>query len=212
MYSKSIGLAFLAAVLVGCAAPAPPLPRYVQPSTESGYSTSQVAENVTPVGMKVAVITRSSWQGLTEGERTKISQAYAVNFLEDDQFGVITDVQGADQSTPGTVGGAALGGAVANAAYVDNAFRGGNYSATGQLAVGILGAVLGSNLDSRPSSQFQFRYTVKLGDGDIKYFDEVKSTSFRHSVGVCVALPSLTLLSQQVCNQTPDSVRKRFLS
>lgn len=213
MCSKTVGISFVVAALIGCAAPAPQLPRYVQQSTEPGYSTPpQATVDAAPLGKKLAVITRGSWLGLTETEHSKITGLFETKIFEDDQFGIVTDVQGADQSSAGTNTGAVLGGAVANATYVDQALRGGNYSATSQLAAGILGAALGSSMDTRPSTQFQFRYTVKLGDGDIKYFDEVKSTSFRHSVGVCLALPSLTLLSQQVCSQTPDIVRKRFLN
>ena len=210
--SRALSAVLAGAVLLGCAAPAPDLPRQVRQTSETGYVTSQNSVADLPLGKKVAMIIRSAWLGLADDEREKLDQAYQTKIIEDDQFGVITDVQGADQSTLGTNSGAMLGGAVANAAYIDNALRGGNYSATNQLAVGILGAVIGSNMDSRPSSQFQFRYTVKLGDGDIKYFDEVKSTSFRHSVGVCILLPSLNLVSQHVCNQTPDSVRKRYLN
>ena len=44
-----------------------------------------------------------------------------------------------------------------------------------------------------------------------QHFDEVKSSSFRHSVGVCVLLPDLTLVSQQVCQQTVDTFKKRHL-
>ena len=80
------------------------------------------------------------------------------------------------------------------------------------MAIGLLGAAIGSTMDSGPSSKFQFRYTVKLGDGEIQYFDEIKSTSFRHSVGVCILVPSLTLISQKVCNQTIESIRERYIA
>lgn len=211
MRSKAICLGFITIGLTGCATQAPELPRYVQQSTESGYSTSQAVGAGAVVSKKIAILTRTAWLGLSEIEKSKVAELFELSILEDDQFGLITDVQGVDQSTQATSGGAVLGGAVANAAYIDKALRGGNYSATNQLALGILGAALGSSMDTKATSQFQFRYTVKLGDGDIKYFDEIKSTAFRHSVGVCVTVPSMTLLSQHVCTQTPDSVRKRFL-
>lgn len=211
MCNRAVFLGFVAVGFTGCATQAPDLPRYVQQSTEIGYSTQQALNTTAIVSKKIAMITRTSWIGLSEVEKTKIALLHEVKILEDDQFGLITDVQGIDQSTQATSGGAMLGGAVANAAYIDNAIRGGNYSATNQLALGILGAALGSGMDNKAISQFQFRYTVKMGDGNIKYFDEVKSTAFRHSVGVCVTVPSMTLLSQHVCTQTPDSVRKRFL-
>ena len=79
------------------------------------------------------------------------------------------------------------------------------------MAIGLLGAVIGSSLDTEASSKFQFRYTVKLGDGEIQYFDEIKSTSFRHSVGVCILVPSLNLISQKVCNQNIESVREKYI-
>lgn len=157
------------------------------------------------------MLTAPVWEALSIEERTQIETAHEVRLVPPEGYGTIIDVQGADQSTPGTNAGAAIGGAVASAAYIDNSFRGGNYSAGGHLAIGLLGAALGSSMDRAPTSQFQFRYTVKQGDGEIQYFDEVKSTSFRHSVGVCVLLPSLTLVSQQVCQQTVESARSRFL-
>jgi outer membrane lipoprotein SlyB len=160
----------------------------------------------------IAMITRSVWDAFSESERGDISRLYEARIVEPTQYGVIMDVQGADQSTPGTNTGAALGGSVASAAYIDRSLGGGNYSAKNHLAIGILGAALGSNLDRTPTSQFQFRYTIKTGDGEIGYFDEVKSTQFRHSVGVCVTVPDLSMISQQVCNQTPDMARQRFLS
>ena len=92
-----------------------------------------------------------------------------------------------------------------------NAFRGGNYSAVNQLAIGLLGAAVGSSLDAPATSRFQFRYAVKLGDGDIKYFDETKSTAFRHSIGVCVLVPAMELVSTRICNQTADSIRASLL-
>jgi outer membrane lipoprotein SlyB len=212
MCSKTVCLGIVSIGLAGCASQAPELPRYVQQSTEVGYSTPYALKAGSIATKKIAQVTQASWINLSDAERKKITELYEVGILEDDQFGLITDVQGVDQSTQATSGGAMLGGAAANAAYLDSAIRGGSYSVTNQLAIGILGAALGSSMDSKATSQFQFRYTVKLGDGDIKYFDEVKSTAFRHSIGVCVTVPSMTLLSQHVCTQTPDSVRKRFLN
>ena len=116
-----------------------------------------------------------------------------------------------NESTPGTNGGAVLGGALANAAYVDNAFRGRNYSAVNQLAAGIFGAVLGSTLDSKPNAQFHYRYAVKLGSGNIQYFDETKSDPFRHPVGVCVSVPNIALIDQQLCSQTTEFLRAAYL-
>lgn len=101
------------------------------------------------------------WEALAASEQAQISSTYEIRLVKPEKYGLIVDIQGADQSTPGTNAGAALGGAVASAAYIDNALQGGNYSAGGHLAIGLLGAALGSSMDRAPTTQFQFRYTVK---------------------------------------------------
>jgi len=151
------------------------------------------------------------WDSFSQEDQARIQEKYETVIVSPEEYGVVTDVQGVNQSTPGTNAGAAIGGAVASAGYIDHSLRGGSYSALAHLAVGLLGAIVGSSMDKAPISQFQFRYTVKRGDGEIQYFDEMKSNSFSHSVGVCVLIPSLTLVSQQLCQQTPESVRSRFL-
>ena len=72
------------------------------------------------------------------------------------------------------------------AAYLDRGLRGGNYSVGGALAATLLGAAIGSAADRRPQSRFQFRYTVRQGDGEMRYVDEYTATPFRHSPGLCV--------------------------
>lgn len=204
--------------LAGCATSAPEIPRQTQRVEEIGYlapsqkSTSGTEKTAASHTKKPALITKPIWDKLSEAEKISITADYDINILSPDAFGIITDVQGADQSTPGSNAGAALGGAVASAAYIDRGLRGSNYSAGGALAIGLLGAAIGSTMDSGSSSKFQFRYTVKLGDGEIQYFDEIKSTSFRHSVGVCILIPSLDLISQKVCNQTLESIREKYIT
>lgn len=206
-----------ASVLVGCSTPAPDLPRYTGRAAEAGYTAPpSVAPSPAPVALtptkQIAMLSTPVWEALADEERGQIGERFEVRLVAADGFGSIVDVQGADQSTAGTSGGAALGGAVASAAYIDRALGGQGYSATANLAIGLLGAAAGSTLDKAPTSKFQFRYTVKQGDGEIQYFDEVKSTSFRHSIGVCVLVPSLVLVSTQLCQQTPTSARARFLT
>lgn len=205
--SKLYGCTVVVALAAGCAAPAPELPRYVSQTSETGYIT-----NTSSAASDLRInVTTSAVAGLTPDEQQRLLAMDGIRVLPDDQYGIIIDAQGVDQSTPGTKGGAAMGGVLASAGYLDNAFRGGDYSAVSQLAIGLLGAAAGSTLDSSATSRFQFRYAVKLGDGDIKYFDEIKSTAFRHSVGVCVLVPALELVSQRICNQTGDSIRKAHL-
>ena len=74
-------------------------------------------------------ISQPAWLALLPSERESIQKKHIVDLVEHDAFGVIIDNQGVDESSGGTVGGANLGGAIANAAYVDKAIRGGNYSA-----------------------------------------------------------------------------------
>ena len=163
-------------------------------------------------GQQVIKVSQSAWLGLIPPEREIIQKKYVVDLLEQDSFGIIIDNQGVNESTPGTNVGANLGGAVGNAAYIDNALKSGDYSAKNQLAAGILGAVLGSTLDSRPNAQYHYRYAVKLGSGNIQYFDETKSDPFRHPVGVCVSVPYITLVEQQICTQTAASLRTTYLN
>lgn len=205
MLSKGIGLVALVAGVSGCAAPARELPRHISQTSEAGFSTAN------PTQLRKIIITAKALGDLTADEKQRLQAMAGVQVIEDDQYGIVTDTQGVDQSTAGTNAGAALGGAVASAAYIDNALRGGRYSAVNQLAVGLLGAAAGSSLDSQATSKFQFRYAVKLGDGDIQYFDETKSTAFRHAVGVCLLTATLELVSQRVCNQTAESIRKAYL-
>ncbi len=160
---------------------------------------------------QVIKISQLAWVGLLPPERDLIQKSHIVSIVPQDSFGLIIDNQGVNESTNGTSGGAALGGAIANAAYVDNAIRGGNYSAVNQLAVGILGAIVGSTLDSKAKAQYHYRYAVKFSSGNIQYFDEVSSEAFRHPAGVCVSVPNIALIDQQLCSQTPDSLRIAYL-
>lgn len=213
------------ALLAGCATSAPEIPRYTSRATDPGYTPVAQAEmpatdapgSATPLlataptpTKAIAHLSQENWDALSAEEQDKLKQLYAVRTYAADRFGVITDVQTIDQSTPGTSGGAALGGAVASAAYIDRSLRGNSYSAGANLAVGLLGAILGSAADSAPVQQYKTRYTVKLADGEVQYFDEVKADAFRHSSGVCIHVPEITLATQNLCNQTAESVRKRY--
>lgn len=216
-------------LLTGCASPAPDIPRYTARTTDPGYAPIAKVEVPEPGAWKltapnptdpkptptksIAHLSKDTWDALSADEQAKLQDTHAVRTHAPDRYGVITDVQTVDQSTPGTSGGAALGGAVASAAYIDRSLRGSNnYSAGANLAVGLLGAMLGSVADSAPVRQYKTRYTVKLADGEVQYFDEVKADSFRHSPGVCIHVPEITLATQNLCNQTVEGVRKRYFS
>ncbi len=154
-----------------------------------------------------------AWHGLTTEEKAFIQSRYLVEAMGSESFGIIIDNQGVDRSTPGTTGGAALGGAIANAAYVDKAFSGNNdYSAKTHLAVMLLGGFLGSSLDSRSQAKYHYRYAVRLGNGSVAYHDQVSQDPFRHPVGVCVSIPAMTLLPEQhLCTQSAESLRQAHI-
>lgn len=154
-----------------------------------------------------------AWQGLSLDERESIQRRYVVETLAPESFGTIIDNQAADRSSPGTTAGANLGQAVANAAYIDRAIGSGDYSAKSHLGAMLLGGLLGSALDRPGQSQYQFRYAIRLGSGNVIYQDAFSVDPFRHSVGVCVSVPALTLLPEQhICNQTTDSLRNAHLT
>lgn len=153
-------------------------------------------------------VSEVSWQGLSADDRAVIQQKYLVEAIGAESFGTIIDNQGADRSTPGTNGGAVLGEAIASASYIDKAFGNGNYSAKNHLGVMLLGSLLGAALDSKPQSQYQFRYAIRLGTGSVIYQDTFSSEPFRHPVGVCVFLPAISIAPEQhLCTQTTESLR-----
>lgn len=153
-------------------------------------------------------VSEDAWRGLSTDERTVIQQKFVVEMVGSDNFGLIIDNQGADRSTPGTNGGAVLGGAVASATYIDKSIGNGNYSAKNHLGVMLLGGLLGSMLDSKPQSQYQFRYSIRLGSGSVVTRDVFSSEPFRHPVGVCITLPDVSLAAEQnLCTQTAESLR-----
>ena len=71
--------------------------------------------------------------------------------------------------------------------------------------------MLGSTLDRKPNAQYHYRYAVKLGSGNIKFFDETKSDPFRHPIGVCISVPNIALVEQQLCTQTAATLRTTYL-
>jgi hypothetical protein len=171
-----------------------------------------LACSITGNSQELLKVSRLTWEGLSPVEKASIQQRHTVDIREAGTYGVIIDNQGVNESTPGTNGGAALGGSFAEAAYVDRAIRNGSYSAKNQLAVGILGAVLGSSLDKPAIQQFHFRYAIKLATGDIIFRDSVQSEPFRLPAGLCIDVASVAPLSQELCSQTTASLRAKLLA
>lgn len=158
-------------------------------------------------------IAQPVWAGLAPHERSAIQQRHVIELADPETYGVIIDNQGVNESTAGSSAGSNLGQALANAAYVDRSFRDGNYSAKGQLGAILLGGIIGSALDTAPVSRFHYRYTVRLGNGNIRYVDEVASDPFRHPIGICVNLPTITVAAdQQLCTQDLHWLRTNYLA
>ncbi len=155
-------------------------------------------------------VSQAAWANSDGKTRAIIQEKYIVQIISDDDIGLIIDNQGVNESSPGTTGGAVLGGALAQTAYIDRAIKGGNYSATNQLGLGILGAILGSSIDQKPTAQFHFRYALKTNHGEIRYIDKIESTAFRLPVGVCVLLSDLSSTEQSLCGQTPTFLVSKY--
>lgn len=158
-------------------------------------------------------VSESAWGNLAKREQAEIQRSYIIEVFRDDSFGIIIDNQGVDRSTPGNASGTILGGAIADAAYLDRAFGGGSYSAKTHLGATLLGGLIGSTLNQTAQQQYQFRYTIKLQNGNVVYRDILSPVPFRHTAGLCVLLPDITIASNQdLCTLTPDALRQRHLS
>ena len=158
-------------------------------------------------------VLKPAWEGLAPEDKAEIQKSKIIDLRDVNDYAVIIDNQGVNESNPGTQGGAVLGGARANAAYIDRALKPqNNYSAKNQLAIGILGALIGSTLDAPATSQFHFRYALRRSDGEIEYRDIVQSDSFRHPVGICIELATVRPVSQTMCGQTSDDLRRVHLA
>lgn len=160
---------------------------------------------------QTARIKPAIWAGLADDERLAISSRWRVELLHPGRYGWIADAQTVDESTPGTTGGAMLGGALGQAAYVDRAFRpGNNYSAGMQVLAGVLGAVVGSAMDRPPTPSFRTRYHVRTEGGSMVAVDQHRSDPFRLPLSTCVELPSLSDGDPSLCSQTIETVRSRY--
>ena len=177
-----------------------------------GLATVIFTVTVSAAHAQPIVVSRQAWQGLSPEERTIIQSKQVVDVREGSSYGEVLDAQGIDESTPGTNGGAALGAAIGNAAYIDRAFKpDNNYSAKTQLAAILLGAAIGSSLDKPAQAQYRFRYAIRLPNGDIEYREITQTDPFRHPPGVCLDLNSLEKTPQSLCAVGADGLRARFL-
>lgn len=119
------------------------------------------------------------------------------------QYGTIFDVQVQNLSTRGNQAGSALGSAVAQANYLDNtSWR--DYRATGQLAAGLAGAVLGSALNTEARQHFLVTYFVKTRQGELLKIHENTAVAQWKPKGSCVHINSvktaIDIVNFEKCN------------
>jgi hypothetical protein len=91
-----------------------------------------------------------------------------------------------DRSKPASNAGSQLGGAVGQAAYVDQSFRQRNYSAVGQLSAGLIGALVGSSLNRPAETKFLISYGIETMDGSVKAFITSSTNGVAAPNGQCV--------------------------
>lgn len=163
---------------------------------------------------KLLKVSDLAWSGLAKAEQMKLSAEWNVKRLAKTEYGVIIDGQIADESTKATSAGAALGASLGQTNYIDQSFKNGrsSYSATGQLAAGLLGALVGANFDQKAMPIFKLRYYVKFEDGTVDFADVMQGNSFRLPNSMCVEYPSIDTSDQTICNQTADSIRSKYIN
>lgn len=148
-------------------------------------------------------ISQHVWLEFSNSEKAAILSKFPqVETIPSETIGLIQSVQTVNRSTAATSSGASLGGALGQALYIDNAFRGSgsNYSATTQLGAALLGATIGSTLDSGAQSRFVFNYGVKTLDGEIREVRVESGEEFTRPVGQCVFLPSISPAPASLCS------------
>lgn len=152
------------------------------------------------------------WQALSATERATVQKTHLVETVPAGSYGLLMDNQAVDRSDPGSNAGAALGSAVAQAAYIDRSINHGNYSAKTQLGIALVGMLVGSSFDRPAQAQYQFRYAVKMPDGSIAYHDKMSWDPFRHPSGACVMVPGIELApNQKLCTITVEMLRSEYI-
>lgn len=149
------------------------------------------------------IVDDSVFGQLTEGDRIKFKAMYpTMQVIPHDSVGIIRTHQVIDKSTLGSSAGAQLGSAVAQAAYIDRSFGNRNYSALGQLSAGMLGALIGSTLNTSPQSRYLINYGVELRDGTMKGVLKLSSDGIAAPAGQCVFSGDIEEAPRYLCNDS----------
>jgi hypothetical protein len=150
---------------------------------------------------------------LSEAEKDQIKRKYDIDITDRNQYGLIVDVQGSNESTAGTNTGAALGQAYGSAMYIDRAFQGTpTYSATNHVSAALVGAIIGSSLDKPPEAKFHFMYTFKDMAGNIIQREQLTDQPFHQPIGMCVSLPTISPVSVNLCENNLEAFKKSYIS
>lgn len=158
-------------------------------------------------------INHQLWNSFTKTEQASLLEKFPnIEIVPSESVGIVQSVQSVNRSAPGTSSGALLGATVGQAMYIDHAFRGsgGNYSAITQVGAALLGAALGSNFDSAPTSRFVFNYAIKTLDGQIREVRVESSDEFTRPIGQCVMLPSVTPTETSLCGTDKVQLLKKL--
>ncbi len=122
--------------------------------------------------------------------------------IELEEVGKIVSSQVINRSTPGSNYGSQLGSSIGQAAYIDQAIAGGSYSAMGQLGFGILGAVLGSSMNTDSQARFIINYGVQVFDGSVKSIQTYTPDESANPIGQCIWAHTLREAPNHLCTDT----------
>lgn len=158
-------------------------------------------------------VSQHVWLEFNNSEKaTILSKFPQIETIPSETIGVIQSVQTVNRSTAATTSGTALGSSLGQALYIDNAFRGNstNYSATAQLGVALLGAAVGSSLDTPAQARFMFNYGVKTLDGEMRETRVEASDEFTRPIGQCVFFPLISPAPAGLCNANKIQFLKKL--
>lgn len=148
-------------------------------------------------------INKPLWQQFSISDRSTILAKFSnIELASSETVGLIQSVQSVNKSTAGTNTGAILGGALGQAAYIDNTFKGSgnNYSAVNQIGAAVLGSAIGSAADKAPRDHFIFNYVIKTLDGELREVRIASNEAFTKPIGQCVSFPDLLPLQAITCS------------
>jgi len=160
----------------------------------SNAAVSQVEQSLT--------INQQLWGEFSQAERATLLVKFPqLELIPMESVGIVQSVQAVNRSTAASNSGTVLGSAVGQAMYIDKAFSGSsnNYSATTHLGVGLLGAFIGSSLNTSAKTRFIFNYGIRTLDGQIREVRIESSDEFTRPIGQCVTLPDVIPAPMNVC-------------